>query len=71
MKRECGLAPCGFDDEMVAKGLGMGGTCDRSKDEYFCFYCCSHDGCNKNVAGKVRFSSFILVTITVFSSIFI
>ncbi|CAG9760747.1 unnamed protein product [Ceutorhynchus assimilis] len=33
IKRTCGLGPCGFDDDMMTKGLGM--ECDRSKDSYW------------------------------------
>ncbi|KAJ4434521.1 hypothetical protein ANN_23083 [Periplaneta americana] len=46
LKRECGLGPCGFEDTNVKKGLGMD-VCDRSKDEYFCVFCCTESGCNK------------------------
>ncbi|KAF5307675.1 hypothetical protein FQR65_LT06730 [Abscondita terminalis] len=37
IKRECGLGPCGFDDLMTNRGLGMD-NCDRSSDEYFCYF---------------------------------
>ena len=46
MKKECGLGPCGFEDDMVNKGLGLADQCDTSKDEYFCVFCCKESGCN-------------------------
>ncbi|GLV32837.1 hypothetical protein CBL_00456 [Carabus blaptoides fortunei] len=49
IKRECGLGPCGFNDDMMNRGLGLDG-CDRSKDEYFCVFCCRDSGCNKSKA---------------------
>ncbi|XP_073984231.1 uncharacterized protein [Rhodnius prolixus] len=47
LKRECGLGPCGFEDDMVNRGLGLD-HCDTSKDEYFCVFCCKESGCNKD-----------------------
>ncbi|XP_063225078.1 uncharacterized protein LOC134532530 isoform X2 [Bacillus rossius redtenbacheri] len=52
LKRECGLGPCGFEDAMMNRGLGLDG-CDRSKDEYFCVFCCSVNGCNKDAGSAI------------------
>lgn len=72
IKRECGLGPCGFEDDMVNKGLGLDG-CDRSKDDYFCVSCCKTSGCNKNAAvtsmPDVRLASVTSVTAAVFIKI--
>ncbi|XP_060527738.1 uncharacterized protein LOC132702896 [Cylas formicarius] len=66
VKRECGLAPCGFDDEMVNRGLGLD-NCDRSKEEYSCTYCCKQSGCNRNDSnGKIPSLTlivFMLITL--------
>ncbi|XP_021927524.1 uncharacterized protein LOC110833576 [Zootermopsis nevadensis] len=59
LKRECGLGPCGFEDTNVMRGLGMD-TCDRSKDEYFCIFCCTQNGCNK-AAGGINWPSASLL----------
>ncbi|KAK4875232.1 hypothetical protein RN001_011654 [Aquatica leii] len=56
IKRECGLGPCGFDDLMTNKGLGMD-TCDQSNDEYFCLFCCQENGCNHNSAVLQEFKA--------------
>ncbi|XP_022192983.2 uncharacterized protein LOC111050913 [Nilaparvata lugens] len=45
IKRECGLGPCQFDDEMARKGLGLD-RCDRTRKQYFCVHCCKESGCN-------------------------
>lgn len=47
LKRECGLGPCSFDDNMASRGLGWDG-CDRTKDAFFCVSCCKGNGCNKS-----------------------
>ncbi|KAK9738801.1 hypothetical protein QE152_g9526 [Popillia japonica] len=59
INRECGLAPCGFNDEMVDRGLGFD-KCDRSKHEYFCILCCKGNGCNKSASNMPKFSKFLL-----------
>ncbi|XP_076266423.1 uncharacterized protein LOC143200051 isoform X2 [Rhynchophorus ferrugineus] len=64
VRRECGLAPCLFDDEMAAKGLGM--NCDRSKEDYMCTSCCKGNGCNKNNQSVTRPSSFLLFLAIIF-----
>ncbi|XP_066261074.1 uncharacterized protein [Euwallacea similis] len=64
VKRECGLAPCNFDDENMAKGLGM--NCDRSKDSYSCTSCCKTNGCNKNSADyKVALKSILIFALII------
>lgn len=62
IKRECGLAPCGFNDAMVDKGLGLD-NCDRSKHEYSCILCCKGNGCNKSGANSLR-DPFRIVSLT-------
>jgi len=59
IKRECGLGPCAFEDDMATRGLGLDG-CDRSKNDFFCVSCCRTPGCNKNTAAtNVRDNFFI------------
>lgn len=62
MKRECGLGPCSFDDDMARKGLGWD-NCDRSKNNYFCVFCCKGNGCNKSAAGELPTGKFLLIAI--------
>lgn len=57
MKKECGLGPCGFSDDMVNKGLGLD-QCDTSKDEYFCVFCCKESGCNNAAILKIAQTLF-------------
>ncbi|PSN52234.1 hypothetical protein C0J52_14701, partial [Blattella germanica] len=64
LKRECGLGPCGFEDTNVKRGLGMDG-CDRSKDNYFCVFCCTESGCNKAGAGFIWPSKRLLTAMAV------
>ncbi|GJQ69664.1 hypothetical protein Trydic_g18420 [Trypoxylus dichotomus] len=59
IRRECGLAPCGFNDAMVDRGLGFD-KCDRSKHEYSCILCCKGNGCNKNAAHVLKCSKLLL-----------
>ncbi|XP_075218134.1 uncharacterized protein LOC142322929 [Lycorma delicatula] len=47
IKRECGLGPCDFGDEIMNRGLGLD-ICDRSKDKFFCIFCCTESGCNNS-----------------------
>ncbi|XP_066154134.1 uncharacterized protein [Euwallacea fornicatus] len=64
VKRECGLAPCNFEDENMAKGLGM--NCDKTKDSYSCTSCCKISGCNRNSAGaKVVLKSLLIVAVVI------
>lgn len=65
MKKECGLGPCGFEDDMVNKGLGLADQCDRSKDEYFCVFCCRESGCNAAVILTSHFTVLILSVLCV------
>ncbi|XP_030760942.1 uncharacterized protein LOC115886052 [Sitophilus oryzae] len=58
VKRECGLAPCAFDDEMAVRGLGM--NCDRSRKEYFCTSCCKENGCNRNSATTIKLHNVLI-----------
>ncbi|XP_063928017.1 uncharacterized protein LOC135141077 isoform X2 [Zophobas morio] len=62
IKRECGLGPCGFDDDMVNKGLGF--DCDRSRAEYFCIFCCRDSGCNNSESVFAASSSTALLVTT-------
>lgn len=62
MKRECGLGPCTFDDDMASKSLGWD-NCDRSKNTYFCLLCCKGNGCNRNVASTTT-SKFLIITMS-------
>ncbi|XP_066995692.1 uncharacterized protein [Anabrus simplex] len=64
MKRECGLGPCGFEDAMMNRGLGLEG-CDRSKDEYFCVFCCPTSGCNKDTSSAIYPSALLVLAATV------
>ncbi|XP_046679944.1 uncharacterized protein LOC124367281 isoform X2 [Homalodisca vitripennis] len=64
LKRECGLGPCQFEDEMISRGLGIFSNCDTSKDEFFCVSCCKASGCNKDSAASVLPSSVALLTAT-------
>ncbi|GFG39597.1 hypothetical protein Cfor_03367, partial [Coptotermes formosanus] len=64
LKRECGLGPCRFEDPSATRSLGMDG-CDRSKDEYFCIFCCTESGCNKAGAGTVWPSVSLLTAMAV------
>jgi hypothetical protein len=48
----------------VKRGLGMD-ICDRSKDEYFCVFCCTQSGCNKAGAGNIWPSTKLLTTMAV------
>ncbi|CAH1986441.1 unnamed protein product [Acanthoscelides obtectus] len=52
IKRECGKSPCRFEDEDVNVNLGLE-RCDLKKKEYFCFFCCKENGCNKNNDGRI------------------
>jgi len=63
LKRECGLGPCGFEDDMVNRGLGLD-KCDTSKDEYFCVFCCRESGCNKDSATDLQIPVFTLLALT-------
>lgn len=65
IKRECGLGPCEFNDEMANKGLGFD-KCDRSKDEYFCVFCCRESGCNKNNSLYTQPSLLLLLLSLIF-----
>ncbi|XP_044734464.1 uncharacterized protein LOC123296853 [Chrysoperla carnea] len=67
LKRECGLGPCGFDDDAMNKGLGLDG-CDRSRDEYFCIFCCRGNGCNKSVGSRLLVQQSFLLVFSVLSS---
>ncbi|CAH1375323.1 hypothetical protein MTP99_016792 [Tenebrio molitor] len=66
IKRECGLGPCGFDDDMVNKGLGFG-NCDRSREEYFCILCCRDSGCNKSGSTSVTSPNLLLLITFLFN----
>ncbi|KAF5269676.1 hypothetical protein FQA39_LY08599 [Lamprigera yunnana] len=68
IRRECGLGPCGFDDLMANKGLGMD-NCDQSQDEYFCIFCCQGNGCNQNTA-FLRKPHFVLILIVLLLNIY-
>ncbi|ENN82626.1 hypothetical protein YQE_001000, partial [Dendroctonus ponderosae] len=59
VKRECGLAPCSFDDELMASGLGM--QCNPNSDSYSCTYCCKESGCNKSASRANNISTFLLI----------
>ncbi|KAK6638182.1 hypothetical protein RUM44_008610 [Polyplax serrata] len=66
IKRECGLGPCGFEDDMVNRGLGMDG-CDRTKEDYFCVFCCKTDGCNRNSSFHFSGSVILVIFLTLLS----
>ncbi|XP_017773304.1 PREDICTED: uncharacterized protein LOC108560293 [Nicrophorus vespilloides] len=70
IKRECGLGPCNFNDVMASKGLGLD-TCDRSRKEYFCLFCCRESGCNKGSSSDVSSSpsNYLLILGVVLFSI--
>lgn len=65
LKRECGLGPCTFEDDMANKGLGWVNKCDRSKNSYFCLWCCKGNGCNKNAVSTAFASKSLIVTMLV------
>lgn len=48
---------------MAVRGLGWGTNCDRSKDNYFCLFCCKENGCNKNGATLSK-PSFIIIAVS-------
>ncbi|KAK7874263.1 hypothetical protein R5R35_006298 [Gryllus longicercus] len=68
LKRECGLGPCSFEDNMMSRGLGLEG-CDRSKEEYFCLFCCQYNGCNKDSSVSIVPSTFLVTFATLFTGI--
>ncbi|RZF40525.1 hypothetical protein LSTR_LSTR000404 [Laodelphax striatellus] len=65
IKRECGLGPCQFDDEMVQKGLGLD-RCDRTRKQYFCVHCCNESGCNgvPDTHSNLQLNLYLLTFIT-------
>ena len=61
------MGPCYLRDAYQTEGLGMSGTCDKSKEQYMCVECCQGDACNyrvnQNTASSI--SQSILYTCSV------
>lgn len=64
IKRQCGLAPCDFNDAMMDRGLGLD-KCDRSRHEYSCIMCCKGYGCNKSSANTPKSLKSLLIVILI------
>lgn len=64
IERQCGIGPCTFNDLMMEKTIGIGpDSCDRSRHNYFCLFCCRESGCNKNSSHKSCLSISISSTL--------
>lgn len=63
--RECALAPCSIQDKASENILNLRRSCDMSKDQVDCFYCCKEDGCNKDAGNHLvpTYSTLLLTLI--------
>ncbi|RWS05016.1 hypothetical protein B4U79_09774, partial [Dinothrombium tinctorium] len=71
IKRECALAPCNLRDKAIDTIIKLRESCDMSKDEFNCWYCCKEDGCNRDDGSHTSPSRAMIISAAILCVFFL